>query len=511
MKKIILTILFVLGIFICMLDTTIMNVSLPNIGEHLNIGLDSLSWALNVYLVLFAALTIPLTRLAEIFGIHKGFLLGVLLFGTGSILSALANGLDFLLVGRAVQSVGAALVFPLSMTLGINLVAVEKRTGMIAILGITQGIAAALGPTIGGIVTQFIGWRWIFLINVPLTVIMLIIGLFALKLRNEKQTKQTLDLWGSFLSMVFLSSLSLGMMQGRSWGWTSYLTITCFAVSLLGFILFLIVENRSKNPMVPLQLFANRSFAISSIIIILSELFLVATTVILPNYFTNIEGYDSLHASLLVAPISLAIFIFSPISGFARERISAKWLLASGFILMATGYVWLSQGALLNQVHTIVAGFLVGMGFGIITGPILVIAAGSLDGKLLTASQSVTGVLRQVGTMLAVAIFVTGLYGNLDAARSNSSQYAKTVIKKTHLPSTTQVEVLNQVHKKMNATQFVATDTSQLPSELANSIQKIENQTVIKLRNAFELLYLVSIPFVFLGALISLLLRNKDL
>ena len=236
MKKIILTILFVLGIFICMLDTTIMNVSLPNIGEHLNIGLDSLSWALNVYLVLFAALTIPLTRLAEIFGIHKGFLLGVLLFGTGSILSALANGLDFLLVGRAVQSVGAALVFPLSMTLGINLVAVEKRTGMIAILGITQGIAAALGPTIGGIVTQFIGWRWIFLINVPLTVIMLIIGLFALKLRNEKQTKQTLDLWGSFLSMVFLSSLSLGMMQGRSWGWTSYLTITCFAVSLLGFI-----------------------------------------------------------------------------------------------------------------------------------------------------------------------------------------------------------------------------------------------------------------------------------
>jgi MFS family permease len=145
-----------------MLDTTIMNVSLPTISNALHVGLDNMSWALNVYLILFAALTIPLTRLAEVYGIQKGFLLGVILFGIGSIVSAAAPALNILLIGRAIQSIGAAIVFPLAMTLAIGLVNDDHRTGMIGILGITQGIAGALGPTIGGIVTQFLGWRWIF-------------------------------------------------------------------------------------------------------------------------------------------------------------------------------------------------------------------------------------------------------------------------------------------------------------------------------------------------------------
>lgn len=117
MKKRMITGVFVLGIFICMLDTTIMNVSLPNIGLHLEVGLDKLSWALNIYIILFAALTIPLTRLAEFFGMSKGFLLGAIVFGIGSIISAFAGTLMPLLLGRAIQSIGAGLVFPLAMTL----------------------------------------------------------------------------------------------------------------------------------------------------------------------------------------------------------------------------------------------------------------------------------------------------------------------------------------------------------------------------------------------------------
>ncbi len=251
MRRTILTILFILGIFICMLDTTILNVSLPNIGEHLDVGLDSLSWALNVYLILFASLTILLTRISEMLGVHKCFLIGVFLFGIGSTLSALSSELSMLLVGRAIQSVGASIVFPLSMTLGIGLVNVEKRTGMIAILGITQGLAAALGPTIGGIVTQFMGWRWIFWINVPLTIIMILIGITNLNMRNEVQHKQSMDILGAILIMVTLATVSLGMMQGRVWTWTSFATVLCFLTSAVSFSLFVWIEHRSKNPMVP--------------------------------------------------------------------------------------------------------------------------------------------------------------------------------------------------------------------------------------------------------------------
>ncbi|GMA69991.1 MFS transporter [Leuconostoc litchii] len=511
MKKIILTALFVLGIFICMLDTTILNVSLPNIGEHLNVGLDSLSWALNIYLILFASLTIPLTRIAEIVGVHKSFLFGVLLFGLGSIISACSSGLSVLLMGRAIQSIGASVIFPLSMTLGIGLVSIEKRTGMIALLGITQGLAAAIGPVVGGIVTQFMGWRWIFLINVPLTILMILVGVTNLNVRNEVQYKQAMDIWGAVLIMITLAALSLGMMQGRVWGWTSLQIIGCFLIGSVGFLLFILIEYRSKNPMIPLALFLNRNFTVSSLIIILSNLFLVATTVILPTYFTNIEGFNTLHSSFLVSPISLAILIFSPISGFLEKYISAKWLLLLGFTIMFCGYSWLSYGALTNQTYAISAGFAIGMGYGTVTGPILIIAAGNLKGKLLVASQSVTGVLRQIGSMLAVAIFVTGLYGNLTVARNQSKSYAQNQIIKTNLPVEQQKKLLSRINKHMDSTQFVKSDLYYVPEMLKQPIQNVEKKTHLLLRKAFESLYLTSIPFILFAGLISLLIKNKKI
>lgn len=144
-----------IGIFLCMLDTTVMNVALPAIQSSLNTQLNSLSWALNIYTILFASLTIPLGKIAEHFGINKTYIIGLIIFICGSTISASAYNLNILISGRALQSIGAALVFPLSMTIGISIVDISTRKKVIAILGITQGLAAALGPTIGGCLTQF--------------------------------------------------------------------------------------------------------------------------------------------------------------------------------------------------------------------------------------------------------------------------------------------------------------------------------------------------------------------
>lgn len=263
--------------------------------------------------------------------------------------------------------------------------------------------------------------------------------------------------------------------------------------------------------MIPLQLFANPSFSLSAVIIILSNLFLVATTVILPSYFTNIENFDSLHASLLIAPISISIFIFSPISGFMRQNISSKWLLAAGFLIMVLGYFWLSNGALRHQNDTIVAGIAVGMGYGMITGYILIISAGHFTGRLLTASQSVTSVLRQVGAMLAVAIFITGLYSNLNTAREHSISHAQQSIKSLNISEKNQDNILKTINMKMTQTVFLPTDTSHLPKTLSTYILETEQYAKNQLTKAFEKLYLLSIPFLLLGVLISLFLKNKYL
>lgn len=182
-----------IGIFLCMLDTTVMNVALPAIQSSLAVHLDKLSWALNIYTILFATLTIPLSKLAERWGINKTYIVGLLIFISGSMISAVAQNLLSLTIGRAGQSIGAVIVFPLSLTIGISSVDLAARKGVIAVLGITQGLASALGPTICGCVTQFWSWRWIFIINIPLSLFSLLICFLGLTL-NETKQKEPLDL-----------------------------------------------------------------------------------------------------------------------------------------------------------------------------------------------------------------------------------------------------------------------------------------------------------------------------
>lgn len=216
-KNILIICAMSIGIFLCMLDTTVMNVALPAIQTSLNVHLNNASWSLNIYTILFASLTIPLGKIADYFGIHKAYIIGLMTFLCGSAISASAYNLSLLILGRAIQSIGAALVFPLSMSIGISYVGLNARKKVIAVLGITQGLAAALGPTIGGCLTQFLSWRWIFIINIPLSIISVIICLLTLKLHVSTQA-ENIDFWGSLLSMITLFTLTLVLVQGRTRG-----------------------------------------------------------------------------------------------------------------------------------------------------------------------------------------------------------------------------------------------------------------------------------------------------
>ena len=422
-----------IGIFLCMLDTTVMNVALPAIQSSLAVHLDKLSWALNIYTILFATLTIPLSKLAERWGINKTYIVGLLIFISGSMISAVAQNLLSLIIGRAGQSIGAAIVFPLSLTIGISSVDLAARKGVIAVLGITQGLASALGPTIGGCVTQFWSWRWIFIINIPLSLFSLLICFLGLTL-NETKQKEPLDLWGSLFSMITLFAFTLALVQGRAWGWHSETIIGLFITALVALILFIICESQSQHPMVPLALFGNQEFTGAAITIVCSNLFLVAVTVILPTYFTKIQNKTELTAAFLITPITGMIFIFSPLAAVFIDQLGARRVLAIGFLLM-TGSFWLfSTINMKNLTLVIISCLILGMGYGIITGPITVLAASDFQGTLLNASQSVAGVLRQIGISLAIAIYVSGLYGNLVTARTQATQYIQAEVATLKIP-----------------------------------------------------------------------------
>ncbi|MQS53263.1 MFS transporter [Lactobacillus salsicarnum] len=440
-----------IGIFLCMLDTTIMNIALPAMQSGLDIPLNSLSWALNVYTILFATLTIPIGKLADIYGRNKIYLIGLIGFFVGSAICGLSPNLTILIIGRSIQSVSAAILFPSGMTIGISTSTKETRTKTIAALGITQGLASVLGPVIGGIVTQYFNWRWIFFINLPLVIITFILCVNFLQFKNETKISESIDWIGSGLSMIMLFTLVLRLIQGNGWKWNSPAIISLFAISITSLILFIFTERKSTSPMVDLKLFSNKQFNGAAVAILLSNLFLVGVNVILPTFFTKVENKTEFVAALLITPISLMVFIFSPIAALLIDRFGARIIISLGFISMAASYFLLFNIDPNNIYELVPACLLLGFGYGIIAGPIMVLAASDFEGSLLTASQSVTGVLGRIGITLAVAIFVSTLTSNITFEKAKSVAQAETITQKMNVPSKYQKDTFASAKKSINS------------------------------------------------------------
>lgn len=342
------------------------------------------------------------------------------------------------------------------MTLGINTVNISARKRVIAALGVTQGLAAALGPTIGGILTQYLGWRWIFLVNLPLMIISLVICLICFSWHEEKESAR-IDFLGAIFSMAALFSLTLGLVQGRTWHWTSPTIIGLLIGSALLLTLFIWWEGKAQAPMMPLALFKNKEFTGSALAIVLSNVFLVAVTVVLPTYFTRVQGKAELEAALLVTPITVMIFVFSPLAVLMIDKLGSRLVMASGFIFMTIAYILFTKIDMTNSFQTTLTCLILGTGYGIIAGPITVLAASDFTGNLLTASQSVAGVLRQVGIVLAVAIYVTDLYSNLTAAKNESITYIKKEVKTIQVPKDKQKMIADTSIKALGKTKQAKT------------------------------------------------------
>ncbi|MFT8391469.1 MAG: MFS transporter [Sporolactobacillus sp.] len=474
-----------LGIFLCTLDTTIMNIVLPAIQTGLHSTLDNLSWAINGYTIVFAIFTIPLGRLADMYGKNKIYLAGLLLFGIGSSVCGAASTSAMLIVARVVQSFGAAIVFPVSMTIGISHVSVERRQRAIAALGITQGLAAALGPNIGGIVAQFFSWRAVFYINIPIVMVAILLVILLLPFRGEPKVSARIDSGGLLLSITCLYPLTLSLIKGQAWGWNSAAIVSLFSVSAVSLALFIWWESRTPSPMIRLKLFTYRQFCASSLAIICSELLLVGVLVILPTFLTKVQGESELSAALLVMPISLSIFFVAPLSGMLRNRIGTRPLIFGGFLMLAFAYFSYYHLSVTRGYGQLIAtGLLTGIGFGLLVSPLMVIAAADFKGELLTDSQSVTGVFRQIGLLLAVAIFISGLTTNLAAAKAAASA---DVVRETVTLSVAQnerqninqqiVRALHRGQSETNAAPVISVDKERILT--ASAEQRVKNDPAL--------------------------------
>ncbi|MGE7946899.1 MFS transporter [Lysinibacillus sp. NPDC093688] len=449
-KGIKIVFLMCLGIFLCMIDTTIMNIALPVIQADVSASLEKMSWILNVYTMSIAVLAIPLGRVADIFGKAKLYIIGLIIFGIGSALCALANTGDFLIFSRFIQSIGAAILFPTSMVIGVSAVPVAKRHVALGILGVTQGLSAAIGPVIGGVITQNLGWRWVFLVNLPICIIGIILCFIMLIIKNEERVVAKIDWTGLVLSSLAIFFFTLALVKGNTWGWLSNFAWMCYIISVISFILFILVERKVTSPMINLQLFKDRTFVGASIVVILSNLFLIGVTVLLPTFLTKIQHRTEIEAAFLVTPISAMIFLVSPFGSLIMKKLGKVRVILVGFIVMSVAYYCLQMiGADSTNKEIIIPCMILGVGYGLVVGPITILTASTFEGELLTASQSVVSMLRQIGIVLAVAIFVSGLTHNLSINKENVYHYAEEKVHELHIDKAEQEQILTVTKEKI--------------------------------------------------------------
>lgn len=418
LKKVLLTCAMCLGIFLVMLDTTIMNIALPAIKEGINVDTDKLSWALNAYTIVFATFTIPLSRLADIYGKKKLLVIAFLLFGLGSLLSGLSDNFYQLITGRIIASFGASILLPVGNTLGISTWSVEDRFKVVAALGLTQGGAAAIGPTLGGVITDNLSWNWIFFINIPIALIAVILLIISYE-SGEEIFVTKIDWIGSFISMFGLFATALGLIKYREWGITNTKTLICLVVAIVSLFLFISIEKHINYPMIDLALFKKRVFTVSSLIAFIAQFFYIGVIVILPTYFTTVQGKSELDAALILLPMSVTVFLFGGLGSLVINKLGPRLLVFIGLLSILLSYYLLTTCDSSKVSSITLSTFVLGIGFGIIAGPINVLAASDFSGEMLTASQSVISVVRQIGSIFGVSVFMSMVTSHL----SNLSTY----------------------------------------------------------------------------------------
>jgi NTE family protein len=412
------------GAFLAFLDTTIVNIAFPDISASFaGSGRDALSWVLDGYFVVIAALLVPAGGLADRFGHKRVFLLGIAGFTAASLLCAVAPSLELLIAFRVLQGVGAAMIAPTSLAIVLDSFPIEKRATGVGLWGAAAAAAAAAGPTLGGALVDLSDWRLVFLINLPLGALILYAGARSLVERPVRDTHLP-DLPGAAMLALGLGLITLAIVEGNDWGWTAAPTLAVLAggVGLLGGVVMRSL--RHPRPIVQPELFAHRSFRIGN----LGTLLFAASffSLILGNvlFLTSIWGYSVFHAGLATIPGPLLTTIVSGPAGRLADRFGHRAVIVPGTVFMAAGILVLrSAGADPDWLGLWLPGAsLTGIGIGL-AFPTLGSAAvrDVADDRFATAS-AVNAAFRQIGAVLGTAILVA-IVGNpvgLDEALSAS-------------------------------------------------------------------------------------------
>ncbi len=411
-KKWLTLVTVAIGVFMLLLDITIVNVALPDIQQKLHASLSDLQWVIDAYALSLAALLLTAGSVADLLGRRLVFATGIAIFTAGSLLCGVAQSAVFLSLARAGQGVGGAVMFATSLALLAETFHGDDRGVAFGVIGAITGIAVAVGPVLGGAITSGLSWRWIFFVNVPIGLIAILLTLRGIE--ESRDPEATGPDWLGFLTFSSgLAALVYGLIESNSHSWGSGRVIGSMVTGIGLLALFIVVELRQRRPMFDLRLLRNPTFigGLGSAFAISASAFAVLTFIVL--YFQNVLHFSAIGTGVRLLALTGAIFFTAGVAGRLTSKVPVRLLIGPGFVLIGLGLL-LMRGISSTSTWThLLPGLIVaGVGAGLVNVPLASTAVGVVAPSRAGMASGINSTFRQVGIAAGVAAL-----GSIFAAR----------------------------------------------------------------------------------------------
>lgn len=398
-----------IGTFMAVLDSTVVNTGLPAIMGSLGASINTAEWVLTGYMLAIASVLPAAAWLSDRFGYKRIYFLSLLLFTFGSFMCGNASTIEELIFWRVIEGVGCGAIMPVGMAIVSNAFPPEQRGMALGFWAIASAASVSFGPSIGGYLVDNLNWNYIFYVNVPVGVLALF---FTVIVQKEYKTGNAphFDIPGFVTSGIFLPLFMYGLSEVNSstntQGWNSPIVLGSMWVSAVVFILFIYFELTVKHPLINLRVFADRNFGLSNLMIFIFGIGMFGSTFLIPLYLQNNLGYSALQAGMFFIPVGIIQGFCSPIAGVLGQRINPKILIASGLILMAFSfYLNIYLSFLTEKWYVMLSLCMRGIGMGILFTPLLTLSLANVRADMMAQASSITNIIRQMGGSFGVAIF----------------------------------------------------------------------------------------------------------
>jgi EmrB/QacA subfamily drug resistance transporter len=393
------------GLFMIMLDNTVVNVALPAIQEDLAADLSELEWIVIGYALTFAALMLTGGKLADLLGRRLIFVVGLSIFTVSSLACGLADSGEVLIAARVVQGAGAALMNPATLSIISATFPPHQRGMAIGIWAGVSALALAIGPLVGGLLTEHASWHWIFFINVPIGILAIAASFVLIDESRDTSEVQRLDLPGLLTSGIGLFSLTYALIEANTYGWTSGRIVTAFVVAAVGLVAFVLLERHQRTPMLDLSLFRSGTFAGANAVMLLVALAMFGVFFFVSLYMQNILGYSAVQAGAAFLPMTLLIVLVAPLAGRTSDRFGSRWLIGAGMTLLAVHLFYLSRLGLEETYWSLLPAMLIGgVGLGLVMTPSAAAAMSGVPIAKAGVGSAVLNSARQVGGSVGIAL-----------------------------------------------------------------------------------------------------------